>query len=119
MAARSLTTTEDHTYIHFCGVGHIALFKLNKRHAIRIGEERLDLFLVIHALCRSTLFYLYCTLKSLRQLRLIGSTRLLQCTFFHLSIEIKLKYLFVYLFQRLSNQVQKYGFSWRFGKNYE
>ena len=83
MSTRGLTATEDDTDIHLCCVSNVALLEFDKRHSVSVGEESLDFFLVIHALSGSTFFYLYCTLKSLWQFRLISSPCQLQCTFFH------------------------------------
>ena len=64
MSTRSLTAAEDDTHIHTGIVHLIRLLKLDQRHTIGIGEERLDLFLIIHTLGGSTLFHLYRPLKS-------------------------------------------------------
>ena len=118
VSAGSLSTTEDDTDIHLCGISNVALLELDERHSVSVGEESLDFFLVIHALCWSTFFYLYCTLKSLRQFWLISSPCQLQCTFFHNPVKMFIE-IYCCISLLLKNQVQKYAFSWRFGKVFE
>ena len=83
VTTRSLTTRQNDTDIHLSSVGLCSGFKLYNRHTIGVGEELLDFFLIAHTLCGSTFFYFYCSLERLRQFGLIGSSCLLQCTFFH------------------------------------
>ena len=83
VSTRSLTTAEDNSHIHLCGIHHFSWFKLYERHSVGVGEEGFDFFLIVNALCRSTFLDFHCALKCLRQLRLIGCSCNLQCTFFH------------------------------------
>ena len=83
VTARSLTTRKDDTDVHLLIVSRGSRFKLDDRHTIGIGEQLLDGFLVTYTLGRLTFLDFHCSLKSLRQFRLIGSPCNLQCTFFH------------------------------------
>ena len=83
VTAGSLTTRKDNTHVDLCSVGNVALLELDQRHTISVGEQLLDVLLIVNTLCRSALLHLHGSLKSLRQFRLIGSTSQLQCTFFH------------------------------------
>ena len=83
MAARSLTAREDDTHVDFLALGLIAGYKLHQGHAIGVGEQFLDFFLIAYALCRRAFLYLYGTLKALWQFGLICSAFFLQKTFFH------------------------------------
>ena len=83
VTTRSLTTRKDDTNVHLLGVGLGSGLKLYDRHTVGVGEQLLDFFLVTYTLCSVTFLYFYCTLKSLRQLRLVSGTSNLQCTFFH------------------------------------
>ena len=74
MAARSLTTREDDTDIHLGVVGLGSGLELHDGHAISVGEQLLDFFLVADTLSGLTLLDLYSTLQSLRQFRLIGGS---------------------------------------------
>ena len=57
--------------------------ELYDRHTIGVREQLLDFLLVTDTLSGLTLLQFYCTLESLRQLRLISGSCQLQCTFFH------------------------------------
>ena len=79
----SLTSGENNTDINSLGVVFLTRHELYQRHTIGVREQLFDFFLIVNTLCGSTLYNLYCTLKSLRQLWLISSSFFLQCTNFH------------------------------------
>ena len=83
VSARSLTTRENDTYVHLRVVSLCSRYKLYDRHTVGIREQLLDFFLITNTLSGLTFLNLYCSLKRLRQLRLISGSRHLQCTFFH------------------------------------
>ena len=83
VTARSLTTAEDDTNIHLGMIGLSSWLELYDRHTVGVREQLLDFFLVANTLSGLTFLDFYCTLKSLRQLGLIGGSCNLQCTFFH------------------------------------
>ena len=83
VAARSLAARKDYTYIDFLAHCLIAGNKLHEGHAISVGEQFLDFFLIAYALGRLAFLYLNGTLKTFWQFRLVSSAFSLQKTFFH------------------------------------
>ena len=83
VTAGSLTAAKNDTDVHLLSVGLVAGNEFNHGHAVGVGEELLDFFLIVYTLCRFTFLDFHCALKSLRQLGLIGSSCYLQSTFFH------------------------------------
>ena len=66
MSAGSLSATENDTYIDGPSRNFVTLNKFDKRHAIRVGKQFFNIFLIVNALRRSTLSNLYRTLKGFR-----------------------------------------------------
>ena len=83
VSARSLATAQDDTHVHLCGVGLCCWLELHDGHAVGVGEQLLNLFLVADTLRGLAFLDFYCTLKSLWQLGLIGGSCDLQRTLFH------------------------------------
>ena len=95
MTTRSLTTAEDDAYIDWFEGRLFASLESNNRHAISIGEHSLDFVLITYALSCSAFHCYNRTLQGLGELRLVGSTSLLKCTFLHIFLVYK---LFIRLF---------------------
>ena len=83
MSAGSLSAAQNDTHVDGFSRGFVARNKFHKRHAVCMGEEFFDFFLIVYTLCGGTFTGLNCTLKCFRKFGLVGSSRFLQCTFFH------------------------------------
>ena len=106
VAARSLTTTKDDTYVEWLQSLLFASLKSNNWHTISIGEHGLNLILVTYTLGGCTLYSYYRTLQSLWKFGLIGSTSYLQCAFFHKLLNLSLMLLY-YIFTFRDAKLQK------------
>ena len=83
MSTWCLSAAKNNAHIDFFRRHFIALYELNQGHSVCVGEQFLNLILIVYTLCWSALAHFHCTLKCLWQFGLIGSSRFLQCTFFH------------------------------------
>ena len=96
VSAGSLAAREDDTDVHRSV--SLLLFRgheLHEGHAVGVGEELLDVFLVAHALGGVTFFDAHIATEACGQFGLIGSTCNLQCAFFHKADKMKKGYLIV------------------------
>ncbi len=90
VATRSLTTTQDDAHIHRLAGCLLSRNKLNEGHAVGIREQSLDFLLIVNTLGRSAFFHVYGAFQSCRQLRLVGCSCYLQCTFSHSNFTVRL-----------------------------
>ena len=83
VTARCLSAAKYNAHVYFFRRHFVALYELNQGHSVCVGEQFLNLILIVYTLCRSALAHFHCTLKCLWQFGLVRSSRFLQCTFFH------------------------------------
>ena len=93
VSAGSLTARKNDTNIHYGESGSLGRsFKLDERHAIRVGEQFLNSFLVGNRLGSLAGYSFHMSFQRLGQLGLVGSPCDLQCTFSHIVLLFKGEY---------------------------